>query len=649
MEWVKGDPLTSFCEDKQLSLPARIDLIQQICAAVQHAHQKGVVHRDLTPRNVLVAEDGGTAKAKIIDFGLAKAIGPSIGNDSLISDARIILGTPGYMAPEQADPTNGDIDTRADIYSIGVMLYELLVGSLPIEGLHERGILDMQQTLRETDPQRPSTRVGTHKVATTHIATISGMTSNALRKALKQDLDWIVLKAIATDPNRRYESASALAADLQRFLDDEPVQAGPPSMRYVLTKALCKYRRSLMIAAAVVIALATGLVVAVHQASVASAQRKVAEDAWDRYGTLSGFVELLQGLGDEALFVEDTTELPRIEKWIEDVEGYLAKRTEYEERLRQLKARARTTAGSLKFDIPADQFEHRIYQSLLKELTHLSQTALPRAKNSANWLRKVRDLTIANHKPAWDRVIAAVSADYEFGDFELTPQEGLVPIGKNPHSDLEEFWMPRSGTRPERTQDGHLIVTPKTGIVLVLLPPGTVKMGSVARMGEDPRSWKNPPNERPRHRVELAPFFIGKYEVTQGQWRGQSFAGTNPNDSGKGDTGHYPVTRVSYEQAKAVLRWHRLVLPTEAQWEYACRGGTLTKWWCGDRRGDLLALPSKRGRINIASNGQREVMHWPEYNDGCRYTTAVGWARGKLAAQAFEPNPFGLYLSLIHI
>ena len=161
MELVKGVPLNTFCEQNKLSLPQRLLLMRQVCAAVQHAHQKSVVHRDLKPGNVLVNDDAGKLQVKIIDFGLAKAMGQKLVEASLFTQAGQVVGTPEYMAPEQADSTNADIDTRADIYSLGVMLYEVLVGSLPFSGvdLMKAGLLEMQRVLREVEPQKPSTKL----------------------------------------------------------------------------------------------------------------------------------------------------------------------------------------------------------------------------------------------------------------------------------------------------------------------------------------------------------------------------------------------------------------------------------------------------------------------------------------------------------
>jgi len=279
MELVKGVPLDEFCERNRLSLLDRLKLMQQVCAAVQHAHQKGVIHRDLKPGNVLVGDVDGKLQVKIIDFGLAKAMGQKLIQESLFTEMGVVIGTPEYMAPEQADPSNLDIDTRADVYSLGVMLYELLVGELPLSGdqLRSAGWAEMQRVLREVEPQRPSTKlVSTGDRSTTQAQSLR-VSTTALRRALKSDLDWVVVKALEKDRNWRYDSANALAADLQRFLDHEPLQAGPPSAVYRLQKLLRRHRGPVTAAALVLVAVIAGGASTISYYVKAQANAAVAE------------------------------------------------------------------------------------------------------------------------------------------------------------------------------------------------------------------------------------------------------------------------------------------------------------------------------------------------------------------------------------
>ncbi|MEO6595033.1 MAG: bifunctional serine/threonine-protein kinase/formylglycine-generating enzyme family protein [Planctomycetota bacterium] len=262
MELVKGQPLAAFCEQHKVPLADRLQLMRQVCAAVQHAHQKGVVHRDLKPGNVLVFDDGGRLQVKIIDFGLAKAMGQKLVEASLFTEAGQLVGTPEYMAPEQADLKNVDIDTRADIYSLGVMLYEVLVGCLPFSGqeLRQKGIVEMHRLLREVEPPKPSSRLSRSGQSSADIAAARCMGVSTLKKVLRCDLDWVVLKALEKDRNRRYETANALAADLQRFLDHEPLVAGPPSASYRLKKLVRRHRGQVLAAAAILLALIGGVI-----------------------------------------------------------------------------------------------------------------------------------------------------------------------------------------------------------------------------------------------------------------------------------------------------------------------------------------------------------------------------------------------------
>lgn len=262
MELVKGVPLDRFCEQQRLSLNERLKLMQQVCAAVQHAHQKGVLHRDLKPGNVLVSDLEGRLQVKIIDFGLAKALGQKLIQESLFTEFGVVMGTPEYMAPEQADPNNLDVDTRADVYSLGVMLYQLLVGQLPFSGedLREAGLLGMQRLLREVDPPKPSRKLTQSGPRSTVVAQQLRVTERWLRQTLQGDLDWVVVKALEKDRGRRYQSASAVAEDLQRYLDHEPLLAGPPSPLYRLQKLVRRHRASFIAASLVVVALVGGAV-----------------------------------------------------------------------------------------------------------------------------------------------------------------------------------------------------------------------------------------------------------------------------------------------------------------------------------------------------------------------------------------------------
>ena len=259
MELVNGEPITEYCDRRRLSVRARLELFVSVCQAVQHAHQKGIIHRDLKPSNVLVTEVDGRPMPKVIDFGVAKATEFKLTDQSL-ADTGAIVGTPAYMSPEQADPTSMDIDTRTDVYALGVILYELLAGSPPLEAKQfKRGaILEMLRMVREVDPPKPSTKVSTAE-ALPSIAASRDIEPAQLKRALQGDLDWIVMKALEKDRTRRYETANGFAADILRHLAYEPVLAAPPSRAYRLRKFVRKNRGAVIAASLVLLALLAGI------------------------------------------------------------------------------------------------------------------------------------------------------------------------------------------------------------------------------------------------------------------------------------------------------------------------------------------------------------------------------------------------------
>ncbi len=229
MELVDGVPLIGYCDENRLNIEQRLRLFLQVCRAVQHAHQKGVIHRDLKPSNVLVSQSDGEPMVKVIDFGLAKAIAPeqNLTDESLHTEFGRVVGTLQYMSPEQADTGSRDIDTRTDIYSMGVMLFELLTGSTPLEkeSIRQLGLLRVLEQLRTAEPVRPSSRIESSNELIADVTYQRQITSSRLHQILRGELDWIVLKALDNDRDRRYETASALGEDIIRFLNHEPVSA----------------------------------------------------------------------------------------------------------------------------------------------------------------------------------------------------------------------------------------------------------------------------------------------------------------------------------------------------------------------------------------------------------------------------------------
>jgi tetratricopeptide (TPR) repeat protein/serine/threonine protein kinase len=256
MDLVKGLPITDYCDQAQLSPRERLGLFIQVCQAVQHAHQKGIIHRDLKPSNVLVALHDGRPLVKVIDFGIAKALGQQLTDKTLFTGFAQLIGTPLYMSPEQAALSNADVDTRSDVYSLGVLLYELLTGTTPFEKerLREVGFDEMRRIIREEEPPKPSTRMSTLGQAATTLSANRRSDPKRLSRLFRVELDWVVMKALEKDRNRRYETASALAADVERYLHDESVLACPPSPLYRFRKFARRNRGTLVVAAGVFVA-----------------------------------------------------------------------------------------------------------------------------------------------------------------------------------------------------------------------------------------------------------------------------------------------------------------------------------------------------------------------------------------------------------
>ncbi len=279
MELVRGVPITEYCDRDNLSVPDRLALFVQVCLAVQHAHQKGIIHRDLKPSNVLVTLHDGRPVPKVIDFGVAKATNQQLTEKTLFTNYSQMIGTPLYMSPEQAEMSGLDVDTRSDIYSLGVLLYELLTGTTPFdrERLRDAPYDEVRRIIREEEPPKPSTFVDTLGQTRTMVAARRKVDPQRFAQLLRGDLDWIVMKALEKDRTCRYETANALARDVERFLRDEPIDAHSPSTLYRFRKFARRNRVAITTAAVVAVVLVAGMVASTWQAIRATRAERVAE------------------------------------------------------------------------------------------------------------------------------------------------------------------------------------------------------------------------------------------------------------------------------------------------------------------------------------------------------------------------------------
>ena len=318
MELVRGLPITKYCDENNLPTAARLALFTQVCQAVQHAHHKGIIHRDLKPSNILVTLHDGVPVTKVIDFGIAKATQGRLTDQTLFTAFEQFIGTPAYMSPEQTEMSGIDIDTRSDIYSLGVLLYELLAGRPPFDpkSLVQAGLDEIRRIIREVEPPRPSTNLSTLDAADRlTIARLRGTDPARLSLLLRGDLDWIVMKAMEKNRARRYETPTALAADIERYLHCQPVTARPPSGTYRLTRFVRRHRAGTAAAAAVALALVAGTIVSAWQAVRATRAERAAERERARAVDMLRFMlddlrtllakvgrlEILQAVGDKAM------------------------------------------------------------------------------------------------------------------------------------------------------------------------------------------------------------------------------------------------------------------------------------------------------------------------------------------------------------
>lgn len=601
MELVEGRPLAEHA--RGLDLRAKLELVATVADAVQYAHAQGVVHRDLKPGNILVDARGAP---KVLDFGIARASDADLQATSLVTRSGELLGTLPFMSPEQLSGDPSAVDARSDVYALGVNLYLLLAGRLPVE-LGPRSLTEALALLQSAEPPRLGT----------------------LAPALRGDLETIVHKALAKERERRYPTAAELALDLRRYLRHEPILARPPSALYLLGKFARRNRVLTTALAAGFLVLVGGLALALtlYEREKANAARALSLTSLQR----------LEALRRDAagLWPHRPYEPGAMEKWLasaEELAGELPRLTETLAELRSEGVQA--SAGQWTFSSTETGWLHESLMRVQAEVAafsdpdpHVGLLAEVRAR-LPQLEGKVVEFS-GGHRPEWDACIAALPRNPRYGRLRIEPQKFLVPLREDPRSGLWEFWHEPSGARPELdpTTDRWRIAA-ETGVVLVLLPGGRFRMGA---QDADPALPNYDVDHReetvPVHELEVDLFFFSKYELTQAQWQRLSGAEVDPA------TATHPATNVSAEDCLSPrwIEWALCSMPTEAQWEFAARAGTDTAWDFGR---DATLLARYGNTRDEAFETELATTHTTPWNDGFARTAPVG---------SFEPNGFGLH------
>ena len=604
MELVAGEPLIAWCRKRALSVEQRVALFLQVCEATQHAHQKQVLHRDLSANNVLVTETERGAQPKIIDFGIAKSLADPLLESAAQTFQGALMGTPEYMSPEQAAGRVADVDTRADVYSLGAQLYELLTDQLPIPSveLRARGVQGIAEVIASTRPAAPSSIAPT-----------------ARRARLRGDLDAITKKALEKDPSQRYASVGELAGDLRRFLAHEAVEVSSPSGWHRLRKFLRRNRGPSLAVAAAFAAVCVVAVLLVLALGRASREAVLKERAYRE-------LQEMADAGFRLLANEDRLERARSEElllpppWPQHLGAYAAWQREFADRLRaeQLKVRARLrelgqqeqdSGGEL-----SDDVDRHLSRALRRLDGQLEEFLGPDgcAAEVASRRRWGQDRLAADtSEDAWRDAQRAVKAAPEYRGLQLPRLAGLLPLGPHPRTRLWEFLDQRTHAQgappPSRdAETGALSTDVDCGVVFVLLPGGRPAIGA---RREEPGLDRNDPRARDDElsdaTVALEPFLIARRELTVAQFArltGSRAPDVDPD---------LPQVGVDWRDATRALQRWGMQLPTEAQWEYACRADTSSPWSSGH---------------------------------DAESVAAVGWTTGPLQRGGrLRPNAFGLF------
>jgi serine/threonine protein kinase/formylglycine-generating enzyme required for sulfatase activity len=635
MELVDGVAIDTYCDEQRLAVRERLELVRTVALAVHAAHERFVVHRDIKPENILVTKDG---IPKLVDFGIAKLLEPDAARPALTRTG-VRPMTPRYASPEQV---RGDVITTAsDVYSLGVVLYELLCGSAPYPGTAQADH-EIETAILHAAPNRPSTTAVRGENA---IAERRRTTTQQLARVLRGDLDAILLTALRKEPERRYRSALELAADIDRWLSGHPVAARPDSLSYKTSKFVLRHKVGTALGLVAVLGLAVALILFFRSASLA-------EERLGQVLRLSDLARLDDYVAEaDELWPAEPARVPAIENWLAKGRELAGNLAQHRATLATLREHARRAGEKYVLDDVETQWQHDKTTELVARLEVFADPAQGLVASVAKRLelaRNLRRLSIDEHAGDWAEATRSIADENEcpaYRGLTLAPQLGLVPVGRDRASKLWEFAHVASGVVPARDAEGRLAIDGESGIVLVLVPGGSFRMGAEPPA---PGGDAQGPNvdaqaaerERPVHTVELAPFFLSKFEMTQGQWLRAT--GSNPSRIQPGEKHGsvttslaHPVEYVSWTECAKVTAHLALALPTEAQWEYAARAGTTTPWWTGPERDSL------RGAANLADQSAARagapwvgIRDWPDFDDGHVVHAPV---------DSLRANPFGLH------
>ena len=491
MEVVDGIPITDYCDRHNLSLPERLKLLLQVCQGIEHAHHRGVIHRDIKPSNILVSTPDEKPIAKIIDFGVARATNQRLTEKTIYTERGRLVGTPAYMSPEQAEMTSGGVDHRTDIYSLGVLLYELLVGHLPLE-IDVRTIAydEVVRRIREEEPVTPSARWSRlNPEQTTTLSSLRSAGAVSIFHELRGDLDWICMKSLEKDRGRRYKTAVEFADDIERYLKNELVLARPPSTLYRLRKFTRKNRGPVAALTAIFLSLAAGLVIAlffyvVSEENRVKAARQAAENA-----ALADSKRLDTYIKEaKTLWPYPFEKRREVERWLENAEELLGRLAARQAELAKLRKKAlpeepqdepgATRERIYRFTDPVRRQRHEILEILVEGLETFGDPD-PAKGTVANVRRRLAIFPSPEiFEKRWKEAIAAIARSREYPGVPIKRVAEFFPIGEDPRSGLWEFVHLGTGGEPGRGKDGRLILTEETGLVLVLLPGGKFHMGA---------------------------------------------------------------------------------------------------------------------------------------------------------------------------